>query len=117
MILRYVDDFLIVSPCRDRLERLVEFIQTGFPEFGIVINRTKTRFSVDLPEDSVLFSWCGLRINTQTLDISPDYSNFENSSNESAFIEPFVDFVDIVHSISARERNYKVGSALQRQLH
>lgn len=25
--------------------------------------------------------------------------------------------VDIFHSISARERNYKVGSALQRQLH
>lgn len=80
LVLRYVDDFLIISPCRDRLERLVEFIQNGFPEFGIVINRTKTRFSMDLEGTFPLFSWCGLRIHPQTLDISPDYSNFERTS-------------------------------------
>lgn len=76
--MRYIDDFLIISPCRERLERFVEYLQTGFPEFGIKINSEKTRFSFD----NELFTWCGLRINPQSLDISPDYSNFENSSKK-----------------------------------
>ena len=77
--MRYVDDFLIISPCRERLERLAKFLQGGFPEFGIHMNKDKTRFSFDLPS-STSFSWCGLRINPNTLDISPDYSNFEHTS-------------------------------------
>lgn len=76
--MRYVDDFLIVSPSRERFEKLSEFLRNGFPEFGISINSEKTRFSMQ--GDGQSFSWCGLRIDPQTLDISPDYSNFENSS-------------------------------------
>lgn len=77
LVMRYVDDFLIVSPCRDRLERLAGFLQNGFPEFGIHINKNKTRFSF---ESAATFTWCGLRIDSNTLDISPDYSNFEHTS-------------------------------------
>lgn len=76
LVMRYVDDFLIISPCRERLERFAAFLQQGFPEFGLKINQKKTRFS--MTDD--LFTWCGLRINPQNLDISPDYSNFEFSS-------------------------------------
>ena len=78
LVMRYIDDFLIISPCRERLERFVEYLQVGFPEFGIVINGDKTKFSSN---ENQLFNWCGLRINPETLDISPDYTNFDNSSN------------------------------------
>lgn len=77
LAMRYVDDFLIISPCRDRLERFAAFLQDGFPEFGLVINAKKTRFSTD---STGPFIWCGLRIDPQTLNISPDYSNFEFTS-------------------------------------
>lgn len=88
LVLRYVDDFLIISPCKDRLIRLVKFLQDGFPEFGISINSSKTRFSFPDAND---FSWCGLRFNPETLDVSPDYSNFEyTSKNEFAYIFLFL---------------------------
>lgn len=74
LVMRYIDDFLIISPCRERLERFVEYLQNGFPDFGITINKEKTRFSAGMP-----FTWCGLRIDPKTLDISPDYSNFEGT--------------------------------------
>jgi telomerase reverse transcriptase len=81
LVMRYVDDFLIISPCRERLERFAKYLQGGFPEFGIKINGDKTRFSCG----SEIFTWCGLRINPETLDISPDYSNFENTSKTFDF--------------------------------
>lgn len=89
LVMRYVDDFLIISPCHDRLERFAAFLQEGFPEFGIVINPKKTRFSTD---SKGIFTWCGLRFNPENLDISPDYSNFEQTSTCSTlviFIECF----------------------------
>ena len=99
LIMRYVDDFVIISPCRDRVIRLAGFLETGFPEFGIVFNPAKTQFSfnldLDLDLDLVMkddtdktksdqfkfFTWCGLRFNLETLDISPDYTNFDYTSN------------------------------------
>ena len=79
LVMRYIDDFLIITPCRERMQRLVRFLEDGFPEFGITINRLKTRFSTEMGENEY-FNWCGLRINPDTLDISPDYSNFEHAS-------------------------------------
>lgn len=105
LIMRYVDDFVIISPCRDRVLRLVQFLETGFPEFGIVFNPEKTQFSFNLTDESEnysddnkrdkedddnektetdkykYFTWCGLRFDPITLDISPDYTNFEYTSN------------------------------------
>ena len=73
LVMRYVDDFLIVSPCRDRLERLTGFLQNGFPGFGIHINKDKTRFSF---ESANTFTWCGLRIDSNTLSFKFIISSF-----------------------------------------
>lgn len=93
LIMRYVDDFVIISPCRDRVIRLAEFLENGFPEFGIVFNPAKTQFSFNLDlimkddnnktksDQFKFFTWCGLRFNPETLDISPDYTNFDFTSN------------------------------------
>lgn len=87
LVMRYVDDFIIISPCRDRVLRFARFLESGFSNFGIIFNSEKTRFSFDSSGKGEInnigkyFTWCGLRFHPETLDISPDYTNFEFTSN------------------------------------
>lgn len=83
LLIRYVDDFIIISPDRQKVVDFVSLLQSGSPEFGISINPEKTRTNFNLESGAFvdeLFTWCGLRIHFETLDIRPEYSNFMNTS-------------------------------------
>ena len=80
--MRYVDDFIIISPDRCKVLDFVTLIQKGSPEFGITVNPSKTRTNFDIASGEFtedLFSWCGIRIHRESFDIRPDYSNFTNT--------------------------------------
>ncbi|OXB76831.1 UNVERIFIED_CONTAM: hypothetical protein H355_003848 [Colinus virginianus] len=87
VLIRLIDDFLLVTPHLMQARTFLRTIATGIPEYGFLINAKKTvvNFPVDdipgcskfkqLP-DCRLISWCGLLLDMQTLEVYCDYSRF-----------------------------------------
>ncbi|XP_032905247.1 telomerase reverse transcriptase isoform X1 [Amblyraja radiata] len=96
LMLRLIDDFLLVTPHLSLAKKFLRILATGIPEYGCFISPNKTvvnfPLDVDLPACSgarslpehCLFAWCGLLFDTQTLEIYCDYSSYANSSIRSS---------------------------------
>ncbi|XP_062067966.1 telomerase reverse transcriptase [Lepus europaeus] len=92
VLLRLVDDFLLVTPHLARARAFLRALVRGVPEYGCRINLEKT--VVNFPVGDValggpaplqlpahcLFPWCGLLFDTRTLEVSCDYSSFAGTS-------------------------------------
>lgn len=92
-LIRVVDDFLLVTENKDLLLRFLTDMSQGMPNLGVVINseKTKTSCTCTLAENEVLekdvicmngssfFRWCGLLIDTRTLNVRIDYGRFIGS--------------------------------------
>ncbi|XP_072529465.1 telomerase reverse transcriptase [Salminus brasiliensis] len=91
-LMRLVDDFLLITP---RLSKAVQFLSkillAGVPDYGCKINPQKVAVNfpvcdeLSFPEVSelplqCLFPWCGLLIETRTLDVYNDYSGYAGQS-------------------------------------
>ncbi|XP_025019954.1 telomerase reverse transcriptase [Python bivittatus] len=96
VLMRLTDDFLLVTPHLAQAKTFLRTLTEGIPEYGFVINPSKTvvNFPVDehvpgclefrqLPVHCVI-PWCGLLINTQTLEIYCDYSSYAYTSIRSS---------------------------------
>ncbi|XP_036063361.1 telomerase reverse transcriptase isoform X2 [Onychomys torridus] len=97
LLLRLVDDFLLVTPHLDQAKSFLSTLVRGIPEYGCMINLQKTM--VNFPVDSgaldgaaphqlpahCLFPWCGLLLDTQTLEVFCDYSGYSRTSIKSSF--------------------------------
>ncbi|XP_021089916.1 telomerase reverse transcriptase isoform X1 [Mesocricetus auratus] len=92
LLLRFVDDFLLVTPHLVQAEAFLRALVRGIPEYGCMINLQKTvvNFPVDagtldgtaphqLPAHC-LFPWCGLLLDTQTLEVLCDYTGYARTS-------------------------------------
>ncbi|KAM4875939.1 telomerase reverse transcriptase [Thomomys bottae] len=92
VLLRLVDDFLLVTPHLSKAEAFLRVLVQGVPAYGCEINMQKTvvNFPVeglDLPGAGpvqlpahCLFPWCGLLLDTQTLEVFCDYSSYAQTS-------------------------------------
>ncbi|XP_056597856.1 telomerase reverse transcriptase isoform X2 [Triplophysa dalaica] len=90
-LMRLVDDFLLITP---HLSKATEFLTTllaGVPEYGCKINPQKVavnfpvceeweRSGVSVFQSHCLFPWCGLLLDTHTLDVFKDYSRYDGLS-------------------------------------
>lgn len=90
-LMRLVDDFLLITP---HLSKATEFLTTllaGVPEYGCKINPQKVavnfpvceeweRSGVSVFPSRCLFPWCGLLLDTHTLDVYKDYSRYDGLS-------------------------------------
>ncbi|XP_026556664.1 telomerase reverse transcriptase [Pseudonaja textilis] len=96
VLMRLTDDFLLVTPHLEQAKTFLRTLAKGIPEYGFVINPSKTvvNFPMDenvpgclefkqLPTYCVI-PWCGLLINTQTLEIYCDYSSYAYTSIRSS---------------------------------
>ncbi|KAG8133145.1 hypothetical protein E2320_010959, partial [Naja naja] len=96
VLMRLTDDFLLVTPHLEQAKTFLRTLAKGVPEYGFVINPSKTvvNFPVDenvpgclefkqLPTHCVI-PWCGLLINTRTLEIYCDYSSYAYTSIRSS---------------------------------
>ncbi|XP_058033295.1 telomerase reverse transcriptase isoform X2 [Ahaetulla prasina] len=96
VLMRLTDDFLLVTPHLEQAKTFLRTLAKGIPEYGFVINPSKTvvNFPVDenvpgclefkqLPAHCVI-PWCGLLINTQTLEIYCDYSSYAYTTIRSS---------------------------------
>ncbi|XP_039592890.1 telomerase reverse transcriptase [Polypterus senegalus] len=91
LLLRLVDDFLLITPDIQEAKQFLRSLVTGIPEYGCAISPHKTvvNFPVDdvpdcaearqLPEIS-LFPWCGLLLDTRTVEVFCDYGNYSGRS-------------------------------------
>lgn len=92
LLVRIVDDFLLISTCKDTSTRFLTKLSRGLPGFGARINGEKSRanYQVSIKNTSTgkmeavsvcrdYFPWCGLLIDTRTCEIRLDYKRFGGS--------------------------------------
>ncbi|KAM9575855.1 telomerase reverse transcriptase [Guaruba guarouba] len=95
VLIRLIDDFLLVTPHLTKARNFLRTLATGIPEYGFLINPNKTvmNFRVDdIPEcskfkqlpDCRVIPWCGLLIDIQTLEVYCDYSSYSYTSIRSS---------------------------------
>ncbi|KAK9764101.1 Telomerase reverse transcriptase [Basidiobolus ranarum] len=89
LLLRLVDDFLYISLDKKKVTQFLEVMHAGNAEYGCFINpqKTLTNFQAKINGENIShitnedknnaeFPWCGLLINTQTLDVKTDYNRY-----------------------------------------
>ncbi|XP_029796960.1 telomerase reverse transcriptase isoform X2 [Suricata suricatta] len=96
LLLRLVDDFLLVTPHLAQAKAFLRTLVRGVPEYGCTANLQKTavNFPVDISTPGsaaplqlpahCLFPWCGLLLDTRTLEVFCDYSSYARTSIRSS---------------------------------
>ncbi|CAJ1083756.1 telomerase reverse transcriptase [Xyrichtys novacula] len=91
-LMRQVDDFLLITPDIKEALNFLRVMLAGVPQYGLVVNPQKVAVNFHLPECGgpfadinvlplrCLFPWCGLLIDTHTLDVYRDYSSYAGTS-------------------------------------
>ncbi|TRY62433.1 hypothetical protein DNTS_013975 [Danionella cerebrum] len=90
-LMRLVDDFLFITSHLSKAKEFLGSLLTGMPSYGCKINPQKVAVNFPVCEQwvdsgvsvlpsSCMFSWCGLMINTLSLDVSKDYSRYNGLS-------------------------------------
>ncbi|KAM6224389.1 telomerase reverse transcriptase [Rhynchocyon petersi] len=112
LFLRLIDDFLLVTPHLAQAKAFLRTLVQGVPEYGCFINPWKTvvNFPVDdgpghtaiiqLPQHC-LFPWCGLLLDTRTLEVFCDYSSYAGTSIKASLVF---------------NRGFKAGRTMRRKL-
>jgi telomerase reverse transcriptase len=81
LLLRLIDDFLLITLDKAKAQRFVDVMHGGLPEYGVQVNQRKSLVNFttrvngeDLPRipSEAGFPYCGTLINCETLDISKD---------------------------------------------
>jgi telomerase reverse transcriptase len=78
LLLRLIDDFLLVTTSRDKACHFVEIMYRGLPEYGVTVSKNKSLVNFDLTVGNDLvprtgrgqgFPYCGLLIDCKSLDV------------------------------------------------
>jgi len=81
LLLRLIDDFLLITTDRAKASRFVRVMHAGLPAYGVRVSPSKTLVSFDLVVDGAAvarvapgrgFPYCGTLLDTRTLDIAKD---------------------------------------------
>jgi telomerase reverse transcriptase len=79
LLMRLIDDFLLITTDRDKARRFVEVMHGGLPEYGVVVNAAKSLANfglvvggVEVPRvaEGARFPYCGLLIDCATLAVA-----------------------------------------------
>lgn len=79
LLLRLIDDFLLITIDQAKARQFVEVMQTGLPEYGVTVNLEKSLINFSLtvqgsavprPDDRQKFPYCGLVIDCKTLAVA-----------------------------------------------
>lgn len=88
LLLRLIDDFLLITTDRTKAVQFLKTMQTGNETYGIAVRREKSLanfpcsidgFEIAAPADKSWFPYCGTVINTQTLEIARDRKRQKDS--------------------------------------
>uniref|UniRef100_A0A6Q2Z186 Telomerase reverse transcriptase n=1 Tax=Esox lucius TaxID=8010 RepID=A0A6Q2Z186_ESOLU len=91
-LMRLVDDFLLITPDLSQAQTFLKTLMAGVPQYGCVVNAQKVAVNFPVREgffcpagvrllpSHCLFPWCGLLVDTHTLDVYSDYSSYAGLS-------------------------------------
>ncbi|XP_043994992.1 telomerase reverse transcriptase isoform X1 [Gambusia affinis] len=91
-LMRLVDDFLLITPDQHQAQTFLKTLLAGVPQYGLMVNPQKVAVNFQLPGSvgsctdirmlppHCLFPWCGLLLDTQSLDVYKDYSSYAGLS-------------------------------------
>ncbi|CAK3842412.1 Telomerase reverse transcriptase [Lecanosticta acicola] len=89
VLLRLIDDFLVISTERDVVARFLNTMHAGIPRFGVTVKAEKSRANFDVEVDEGIiarnaredaFPYCGNAIDTRTLNITKDLERRRKSN-------------------------------------
>ncbi|KAI8219574.1 Telomerase reverse transcriptase [Colletotrichum sp. SAR 10_77] len=93
LLLRLIDDFLLISTSQRKARKFVKVMHGGVPEYGVAVNPNKTLVNFDLELGGVKvsralkaspFPYCGLSIDCKTLDIIRDHDTAKGAAISNA---------------------------------
>ncbi|XP_074542590.1 telomerase reverse transcriptase [Halichoeres trimaculatus] len=91
-LMRLMDDFLLITPDLHEAQGFLRVLLAGVSQYGLVVNPKKVAVNFQVsgscsscPDIRVLpthclFPWCGLLLDTQSLDVYKDYSGYAGLS-------------------------------------
>nr|XP_029506925.1 telomerase reverse transcriptase [Oncorhynchus nerka] len=94
-LMRLVDDFLLITPNLSQAQTFLKTLMAGVPRYGCVVNPQKVAVNFPLGDGGeggscpagvrllplhCLFPWCGLLLNTHTLDVHNNYASYAGLS-------------------------------------
>jgi telomerase reverse transcriptase len=93
VLCRWTDDLLYVSASRAPAERFLKAATRGFEEHGCVMNAGKTSTNFDgrgeqLSGSRKCVAWCGLLIDSETLECTVDYARYAGDRAREAVTTP-----------------------------
>ncbi|KAI5453708.1 Telomerase reverse transcriptase [Naganishia albida] len=98
LLLRMIDDFLLVTTDFSQADKFLQVMQAGFPDYGCHIAPEKSLASfrpTKNPDATTIcadryFTYCGFAIDTRDLDISIDLSRKFDMHSKDAFSAKYV---------------------------
>ncbi len=91
LLLRLIDDFLLITTRKEEAARFVQGMHDGIQEYGVRVNPAKTLVNFEVKINGIKiaratmdspFPYCGTRIDTRTLEISKDRDRIKATGNE-----------------------------------
>ena len=98
LLMRLIDDFLIITTDRHVAETFMRTMHAGLPEFGVQVKADKSRANFDISIDGSAidrlpaetdFPYCGNAINTTTLDLSKDMQRRKTTNMQDSITVEF----------------------------
>jgi telomerase reverse transcriptase len=98
LLMRLIDDFLIITTDRHVAETFMRTMHAGLPEFGVQVKADKSRANFDIDIDGSAidrlpaetdFPYCGNAINTTTLDLSKDMQRRKTTNVQDSITVEF----------------------------
>mmetsp|Transcript_42391 Transcript_42391/g.165505 ORF Transcript_42391/g.165505 Transcript_42391/m.165505 type:complete len:586 (+) Transcript_42391:2203-3960(+) len=77
--LRFVDDFFLATASQDVFTRYTKLMAAGFSEYGTAMSQRKSivNYGNATGQFSMKIPWCGLLIDTFSMEVLVDYSRFK----------------------------------------
>jgi len=106
VLCRWTDDLLYLSASRAPAERFLRVATRGFEEYGCVMNAGKTSVNFDVARDNrddvgartvrreqttgarACVAWCGLLVDSETLECTVDYARYAGDRAREAVTTP-----------------------------
>lgn len=76
LFLRYCDDYLFLSPSKERTEQFLQKVSSGFPDYHVQFNHSKT--VTNISTGSTIVSFCGFNIDLSSFNVKNCFDSLKN---------------------------------------
>lgn len=114
LLMRLIDDFLLITTDKGKAEEFVQIMHGGLPEYGMEVNPKKTlvNFSMTIGEEPIgrvtdgqWFPYCGTIINCKTLEITKDVERRQAAGMSEVFLLGYAS-TDILEAVANDNRYF-----------